>query len=228
MKKGKITKQIVQNKKVKNGKNNTKASKNKEAIVLFFILFLLILLAIIIWNSRLQLKIYNLDFSTDRKERVLKSFKIYLGIVIFKKIEILKINLKKIKNKKMNLGTVLEKAKKLEGKNNKQEMTIELIKGLKDFDFEIVKADLKVEIGLQDAALTAISVGIIASILGIILKKQKFEILPIYQDKNILNIKLNGIFRVNLIHYIYKTILKGRDKNERKSSDRRAYAYSNE
>lgn len=228
MKKGKITKQIVQNKKVKNGKNNTKASKNKEAIVLFFILFLLILLAIIIWNSRLQLKIYNLDFSTDRKERVLKSFEIYLGIVIFKKIEILKINLKKIKNKKMNLGTVLEKAKKLEGKNNKQEMTIELIKGLKDFDFEIVKADLKVEIGLQDAALTAISVGIIASILGIILKKQKFEILPIYQDKNILNIKLNGIFRVNLIHYIYKTILKGRDKNERKSSDRRAYAYSNE
>lgn len=228
LKKGKITKQIVKNKKVKNGKNNTKASKNEEAIVLFFILFLLILLAIIIWNSRLQLKIYNLDFSSDREERVLKHFEIYLGIVIFKKIEILKINLKKIKSKKMNLGIVLEKAKKLEGKNNKQEMAIELIKGLKDFDFEIVKADLKVKIGLQDAALTAISVGIIAGILGIILKKQKFEILPVYQDKNILNIKLNGIFRLNLIHYIYKTILKGRDKNERKSSDRRTYAYGNE
>ena len=200
----------------------------KEAIVLFFILFIIILFAIIIWNSRLQLKIYNLDFSTARKERVSKDFEIYLGIVIFKKVEILRINLKKIKNKKMNLGTVLEKAQKLEGKNNKQEMVIELIKGLKDFDFEIVKADLKVKIGLQDATLTAISVGIIASILGIILKKQKFEILPVYQDKNILNIKLNGIFRVNLIHYIYKTILKGRDKNERKSSDRKSYAYINE
>lgn len=195
---------------------------------MFFILFIIILFAIIIWNSRLQLKIYNLDFSTARKERLSKDFEIYLGIVIFKKVEILRINLKKIKNKKMNLGTVLEKAQKLEGKNNKQEMVIELIKGLKDFDFEIVKADLKVKIGLQDAALTAILVGIIASILGIILKKQKFEILPVYQEKNILNIKLNGIFRVNLIHYIYKTILKGRDKNERKSSDRRSYAYSNE
>ena len=107
-------------------------------------------------------------------------------------------------------------------------MAIELIKGLKDFDFEIVKADLKVKIGLQDSALTAILVGIIASILGIILKKQKFEILPVYQDKNILNIKLNGIFRVNLIHYIYINILKGRDKNERKSSDRRTYVYSDE
>ena len=54
-------------------------------------------------------------------------------------------------------------------------MAIELIKGLKDFGFEIVKADLKVKIGLQDAALTAISVGIIASILGIILKKHKLR-----------------------------------------------------
>ena len=195
---------------------------------MFFILFIIILFAIIIWNSRLQLKIYNLDFSTARKERLSKDFEIYLGIVIFKKVEILRINLKKIKNKKMNLGTVLEKAQKLEGKNNKQEMVIKLIKGLKDFDFEIVKADLKVKIGLQDAALTAISVGIIAGILGIILKKQKFEILPVYQEKNILNIKLNGIFRVNLIHYIYKTILKGRDKNERKSSNRKSYAYINE
>lgn len=195
---------------------------------MFFILMLLILITIIIWNSRLQLKIYNMDFSTAREERLLKDFEIYLGIVIFRKIEILKINLKKIKNKKMNLGTVLEKAQKLEGKNNKQEMAIELIKGLKDFDFEIVKADLKVKVGFQDAALTAISVGIIASTLGIILKKQKFEILPVYQNKNILNIKLNGIFKVNLIHYIYKTILKGRVKNERKSSDRRSYAYCNE
>ena len=195
---------------------------------MFFILFIIILFAIIIWNSRLQLKIYNLDFSTARKEKVLKDFEIYLEIVIFKKLEILRINLKKIKNKKMNLGTVLEKVQKLEAKNNKQEIAIELFKGLKDFDFEIVKADLKVKIGLQDAALTALSVGIIASILGIIFKKQKFEILPVYQDKNILNLKLNGIFRVNLIHYIYKTILKGRDKNERKSSDRKSYAYINE
>ena len=135
---------------------------------MFFILFIIILFAIIIWNSRLQLKIYNLDFSTARKERLSKDFEIYLGIVIFKKVEILRINLKKIKNKKMNLGTVLEKAQKLEGKNNKQEMVIKLIKGLKDFDFEIVKANLKVKIGLQDAALTAILVCIIASILGII------------------------------------------------------------
>lgn len=197
---------------------------------MFFILFLLILLALIITigNSKLEIIIDNLDVSTERKEKIKKDVEIYLGIVIFNKIEIFKINLKKLKTKNINLGTVIERAKKLELKNNKGDWGIALIKSLKNFKIEIKQADLKVELGTEDAALTAISVGIIASALGIILKKQKFKILPIYQDKNILNIKLNCIFRLNLIHYIYKTILKGRDDNERKPSNRRAYAYSNE
>ena len=98
---------------------------------------------------------------------------------------------------------------------------------MKDLQIVIIKANLNISLGTEDAATTAISVGVLASILGIILKKQKFEIMPIYQNKNILNIKLNCIFRIDLIHYIYKTILKGRDKNERQSSNRRAYANSN-
>jgi len=195
---------------------------------LFFILLLLILIAVTIWNSKLEIKIYNLDISTARKERIKPGFQIYLGIIIFNKIQILKINLRKIKSKKINLGTVLERAEKLGQNENKQKWLIGLVKSLKDFKVEIKKADVKVELGTKDAALTGIAIGIIATILGIILKGHKFETIPIYQDKNILNIKLDCIFRINLIHYIYKTILKGRDNNERKSSHRRAYAYSNE
>lgn len=216
------------NKKAKNGKNNTKASNKKEAIVLFFILLFLILIAIIIWNSKLEIKIYDLDISTARKEIIKKGSQAYLRIIIFNKIPILKINLKKIKNKKINLGAVIERAKKLEQKGNKQKWLIGLIKSLKDFKIEIKEADLKIELGIEDAAVTAIFVGLIGSVLGIILKGHKFEIMPLYKDKNILNIKLNCIFRLNLMHYIYKTISKGRDENERKPSNRRAYAYSNE
>ena len=197
---------------------------------MFFILFLLILLALIItiWKSKLEIIIDNLDIETERKEKIKKDFDIYVKIIAFNRIPILKINLKKIKSKNISFGRVLEEAKKLEEKTNKSLEIRELIKGLRNFDFEIKRAKLKLELGTEDAAITAISVGIIASVLGIILKKQKFEILPIYQNKNILKLKLDCIFRVNLIHYIYKTILKGRDKNERKSSNRRAYAYSNE
>ena len=201
---------------------------NKEAIVLFFIVIFIIFIVIIIWNSKLQVKIYNLDISTIRKEKIKKDFDIRLGILIFNKIEIFNISIKKLENKSINLGTVLEKAKNFEEKRNKQISFKEFIKSLKNFKFEIQEADLKLELGTEDAAITAIIIGVVSSILGIILKEQKFQIIPIYEDKNILNIKLNCIFRINLIHYIYKNIMKGRDKNERKPSYRRSYAYSNE
>ncbi len=195
---------------------------------MFFILLFLILIAVVIWNSKLEIKIYNLDISTARKETIKKGTEAILRIIIFNKVPVVTINLKKLKNKKINLGAVIERAKKLEQKGNKQKWLMGLIKSLKDFKIEIKEADLRIELGTQDAAVTAITVGLIASILGIILKGHKFEIMPLYQDKNILNIKLNCIFRLNLMHYIYKTVSKGRDENERKPSNRRAYAYSNE
>lgn len=195
---------------------------------MFFILLFLVLILLIIWNSKIEIKIYNLDISIPRKKVGKGDPETYLRIIIFNKIPILKINLKKLKTKKLNLGAVIERAKKLEQKGNKQKWLISLIKSLKDLKIEIKEADVKIELGTEDAALTAITVGLIASLLGIILKGQKFEIIPLYQDKNIINIKLNCIFRLNLMHYIYKTISKGRDENERKPSDRRSYAYSNE
>ena len=193
-----------------------------------FILIFLIFLVAAIWKSKLQIKVYNLDISTEREERIKRNFEIYLSIVIFNKIEIFKTDIKKLKNKKINLGSVIERAQKLQQRDSKQALLKDLLVSLKNFEFEIKKANLNLEFGTEDAATTAILIGVISSVLGIILRNQKFEIIPIYKDKNILNLKLNCIFRVNLIHYIYKTILKGRERNERKSSDRRAYAYSHE
>ena len=193
-----------------------------------FFLFFIILLVIIVLNSKLQIKIYNLDISTDRREKIKQDFEIYLEIITFNKIRIFKINAKKLQSKKINLNSVLEKARKYEQSTNKEEIIKNAIKSLKDLELKIIKANIQIELGTEDAAVTAILVGMISGLLGIMLKKQKFEVLPIYQEKNIVNIKLNCIFRVNIIHYIYKTILKGRDKNERKSSDRRTYAYSYE
>lgn len=195
---------------------------------MFFILLFIILVSIIIWNSKIQINISNLDISTERKEIIKKNLEIYISLIAFNKIEILKIDARKLKSKNINLGTVLEKAKKLQIQRNTRGLLKDLALSLKDFKFEIKKANLELGLGTENAATTAILVGIIGSILGIILKGQKIEIKPIYQDENILNLKLNCIFRVNLIHYIYKTILKGREKNERKSSDRRSYVYSHE
>jgi len=127
----------------------------------------------------------------------------------------------------MNFNKVIEQVKKLQENGTKEQLANQLI-GVKDLKIDIKELDLKIEFGTENAAVTAILIGIIASILGIIIKNQKFEIYPIYQDKNILNVKLDCIFNLNLMQYIYKTIKKGRKENERKSSDRRSYAYSNE
>ena len=73
-------------------------------------------------------------------------------------------------------------------------------------NIDIKNIDLNVNIGTEDAGITAILVGILAGILGIIIKKPKYQILPIYANRNLLKINLNGIFTIYLMHYIYKFI----------------------
>ena len=78
--------------------------------------------------------------------------------------------------------------------------------GIKHYLIDIKNIDLNVNIGTEDAGITAILVGILAGILGIIIKKPKYQILPIYANRNLLKINLNGIFTIYLMHYIYKFI----------------------
>lgn len=197
------------------------------------ILLLLIGLFVIIGNSKVEIKINNLDMSTVRKEKLNSNYKIHINLIIFNKIKIFGKEIKKVKFKKQNLDRLYNTVKSIEGKEASKVSFTNLIKTIKKLQIETKQLNLKIELGTEDAAISAILVGIISSVLGIILKnqmskEQQFEVIPLYIKQNILNLKLDGIFRINLIHYIYKNILKGREKNERKSSDRRSYAYSNE
>ena len=73
-------------------------------------------------------------------------------------------------------------------------------------DVEIEHINLHAQIGTEDAALTALLTGSISAILGIILKKPKYEVIPIYSNKNLLKIKLDCIISAHLMQYIYKLI----------------------
>ena len=101
-----------------------------------FILIFLIFLAVAIWKSKLQVKVHNLDISTEREERIKRNFEIYLSIVIFNKIEIFKTDIKKLKNKKINLGSVIERAQKLQQRDSKQALLKDLLVSLKNFDLK--------------------------------------------------------------------------------------------
>ena len=112
-------------------------------------------------------------------------------------------------------------------------------KDCKNIKIDIREMDLKINIGTENAAVTALIVPVLSTIIAIFcsnkIKKinnmQKFEIQPVYINKNLINILVSGIFEIRMIHIIntictMKKEGKG-DKNER-TSNRRAYDYSYE
>ena len=82
------------------------------------------------------------------------------------------------------------------------------------------------QISTEDAALTAILTGIIASGISMFLKQPKYEIIPIYTNKNFLKIKLDCIFSVHLMQYIYK-IISNQNKKKRKDISQKTRTFKN-
>ena len=84
-----------------------------------------------------------------------------------------------------------------------------MIKAFKSLNINIENINLKIEMGTENAALTAIIVPVTSTVLSIILSRkikkeqnQKFEIKPIYMNQNLINIMFSGIFEIKMIHII--------------------------
>lgn len=169
-----------------------------------FVLIVLLVVGLAIHTSKLGIEIENLKIDTEQAkgEKINKDSKIFIYILIFDKIKLFKKDVKndksiKMRNKFLNIRFFQKEDLKIDYK--------ELFKNLNIFVKEI---NLNIQLGTQDAALTAILTGIISAGLGVILRKPKYEVIPIYSDKNFLKIKLDCIFSVHLMQYIYKLIYK--------------------
>ena len=164
-----------------------------------FILIILLISFLAIYTSKIQIQIENLKIDTEAQQKINKDSKFFVNFVIFKKVKIFKrkidINKLQLKNKDLDITILKDRDLKIDYKNFLQETGV-----------EVEKIDLFLGIGTQDAALTAILVGIISAILGILIRKPKYQIIPIYSNKNLLKIKLDCIFSVSLMQYIYKVI----------------------
>lgn len=183
-----------------------------------FIFIIILFLIIAVHTIKLGIEIQNFKINTECTDKINKDHQINIYLSIFNKIKILNKDIKeiKIRNKDLDIRILKKKDLKIDYKEVIQNINIE-------------KIDLNIQIGTQDAALTAIIVGIIASVLGVLIRKPKYEVIPIYLDKNFIKIRLDSIFTVNLTHYIYSQIFKrwGGKKNER-TSNRKSYANSYE
>ena len=162
-----------------------------------FILMVLIFLALAIYTLKLRVEIHNLIIDTEQPQgqKINKDNKVFIKLLILGKLVILKRDSKNIKFRNKNMDIKL-----LE----KNDIKIDYTELLENVKFE--QLDLKIQVGTKDAALTAILTGIIGAGLGIILRKPKYEIIPIYSNKNLLKIKIDCIFSIHLTQYIYKVI----------------------
>lgn len=198
-------------------------------LIIFSIIFFLLL---ILMSINVKIEIENLKFIVPKinGRYTNKDSKILLKIYILKKIKIAEINLKKI-----NLNN--EKFKnKIQSQIKQEKFNINAINIFKNNNYILEKMNLKIIVGTEDAAITAIGVGIIASLISIFfhnkifdINKQKYEVLPIYENKSMLKIEFDGIFTFKIANIIgmAKYLKRRVDKNDR-TSNRRAYAYSNE
>ncbi len=212
------------------------------------LVFILLGIAIIIFAfitimllSTIQIKVTNLILKNKEKKnekRINNNYKIKIGIYFLNKIPILWINLNSKKIKKISSSKKLPKVD-FQKLKNKENIDKKIFESIKNIQIKVKSMKLNINIGTIDAILTSYLVAVIASFIGILLphitEKNNintcyFVVNPKYQNENVYNIKFEGIIYIKIVHIIFSMlnfVRKGSNKNER-TSNRRAYAYSNE
>lgn len=231
-------------------------------MILFFLCMLIIFLVIllVIRYSSIRISIINLEIDTDNKD-IISDYQVEVGIYLLNKIRIIKLTvnekkIRKLQNSKLiknisniNFGRITKKLEKtIQDKviqNYKSFNMLNFIKLLlKKIKPEVLKFKLNLKIGVEDIMVTTYAIPIISTLISFILRltvkdihlknKRKdyyYKIEPIY-NKNIINLRLNCIINVKIVHIIniiYIFLIKRRrsDKYER-TSYRRSYGYSHE
>ena len=209
----------------------------------YVLIFLFILLIEILLLSTLKIEIKNLKISTEKdKERFLDDdYKITIILWGGRKIRFFNIEITKEKLEKLKIKDKIRiNLDKIDFYKLKENSNIEFrsLRKIMKYIPQIEYIDLTANIGLDDAILTSYIVAVVASIIGLLLRKQmtesienRFIINPLYLNKNLLNLELNCIFETKLIHIIYIIYIlkrKRRDDKNVRTSNRRSYGYSYE
>ena len=175
----------------------------------FFIILIILVtnISLLIIFTEIKIHIKNLNLKAENKEIYLnKDYKVIIKFCIFNKINYFKISIDKTKINS-------QKAKKSLNKIERKIIKDRKIKNIKFKSiFKILKLkklNFKLEIGTENAALTAICIGVISTFLSMLvgnlaysIKDINWKIDPVYNYGNLLNLEFNCIFSLKLIHII--------------------------
>ena len=191
---------------------------------MFFWLFLIIIAVIFIItifpSIKIEIKNLELHIPKENGKYANKDYEVYINVYILRKIKIFKFS---ITENKLERKEINDRIKKMEQKvlRNRNQYDIKLTEFFKKLHIELEKLKLDIYLGTEDAALTAISTGIVASTVGIVLKdkvlekdKIGFKTVPVYQDENILKIYIDAILWIRMLHIIHIIYILKRKKNK--------------
>lgn len=208
-------------------------------VFLFCIGVAILLLAIILITATIRVEIINFKFCSQTKRHINKDYAVICKFCVCGFLPIFKIKLTKTKLETMK---VKEKIKNIDWGilEKRPSFDKEIFKAIKKLNITIKNMKLYIDLGTENASLTSILVPAISTIIAIVLKKsvkkfknQSFILNPVYQNQNLVNIDVSGIFEIkmshiiSIIYYFIKKEKKGVKEYER-TSNRGAYDYSYE
>ncbi len=212
------------------------------AIVSFIILFLILLILLILFST-IRINVDKFNFNNETVSNKC-DYRFFINLYFLDKIKFFKvmINEERIKklNQKMNIETKIKDIdfKKVKGNlPNKKEIK----NVIKRINISLDEFHLILKVGTEDVIITSALVAGIASVLGIVLakliksyndEKYKYEIIPVYKNKNMVNLSFDCIIKIKMIHIIgiiYTLVNKRKEKiKHERTSNRRSYDYSYE
>lgn len=188
-------------------------------------------ISLLIIFTEIKIHIIDLKLKTEKTGAKLdKDFTIIFELYIFNRINYLKISINKNKLKSLKSSKNMDRINQQIAKYNKK---IKFKNVLKNLKLKLKKLNLKLEIGTEDAALTAIFIGIISTFFSIFVrnlaynsKEINWKINPVYSNENLINLELNCIFSLKLIHII-NTIYKMRKEGDKyaRTSNRKDFEH---
>lgn len=212
------------------------------AIVFFIILFLILFILLIIFSTiKIDIRKFNFNNENTRNQC---DYSFFIELYFLDKIKIFSLMLNEEKVQKLNQKIDIQnKIKDIDFKKVKRDLPSkeDLRKIVKKLKIKLDEFHLILKIGTEDVIITSAIVTGIASVLGIVLakliksyndEKYRYEIIPAYKNKNMVNLSFDCIIKVKMIHIIniiYTLLNKRKEKIKyERTSNRRSYDYSYE
>ena len=204
------------------GKISNKKQKEGKFMILFFILIFFFLLFM---TLKIKIELNNFCFDSLKKIHIAKNYEIKITLKTLYIIPILSLKFNDDKTRR------IFENKKIKEKIQERELSIDknTIKFMKRLKIDVDSLNLRINVGTEDAALTAIIIPIISTLLSSFLCKhikkinnnQKYEINPQYINQNLFNIEISGIFQIELRNIINMLIILNKRKGDKNANQNR-------